>query len=295
MEYLYICSTSSDTVSKVNLDDFHEEARIHLKSEDITYRVGPHGICLSDSKLITANRYNNSISIIDIKNEIQEETYYVGACCNDIIAYKNNAYIICSDLNSLLVFDLNMRRVVEEVPCGNLPYSICLNKEKKLLVISNMEDDSITLIDCKKNERIANIRVGYYPTKAVFAVDGQHILICESNIGSEFRGSIAIISLKNYKIINRIIVGNSPIDIYCSSRYCFVSNFGDGTISVLDINNYKEKKRLIVGGMPQSILKRRGSLYVGDNYNNLLIKVNLKNENKKYLPIGGEPTGMVAK
>ncbi|OAA92564.1 hypothetical protein CLCOS_34130 [Clostridium coskatii] len=295
LEYLYICSTSSDTVSKVNLDDFHEETRIHLKSEDMTYRVGPHGVCLNDSKLITANKYNNSISIIDIKNEIQEESYYVGACCNDIITYKNNAYIICSDLNSLLVFDLNMRRVVEEVPCGNLPYSICLNKERKLLVISNMEDDSITLIDCKKNEPIANIRVGCYPTKAVFAVDGQHILICESNIGSEFRGSIAILSLKNYKVINRIIVGNSPVDIYCSSRYCFVSNFGDGTISVLDINNYKEKKRLIVGGMPASVLKRRGSLYVGDNYNNLLIKVNLKDENKKYIPIGGEPTGMVVK
>lgn len=257
-------------------------------------RVGPHGICLSDSKLITANKYNNSISIIDIKNEIQEETYYVGACCSDIITYKNNAYIICSDLNSLIVFDLKMRRVVEEVPCGSLPYSICLNKERKLLVISNVEDDSITLIDCKENKCIANIRVGYYPTKAVFAVDGQHILICESNIGSEFKGSIAILSLKNYKIIDRIIVGNSPVDIYCSSRYCFVSNFGDGTVSVLDINNYKGKKRLIVGGMPASILKHRGSLYVGDNYNNLLIKINLKNENKQYIPIGGEPTGMIA-
>jgi DNA-binding beta-propeller fold protein YncE len=156
-----------------------------------------------------------------------------------------------------------------------------------------MQDDSITLIDCINRKYIKNIRVGSYPTKAVFTLDGQHVLICESNIGSEFRGSIAILSLKNYKIINRISVGNSPMDIYCSSRHCFVSNFGDGTISVLDINNYKEEKKLIVGGMPKNIIKYKENLYVGDNYNDLLIKVNVKNKDKKYIPIGGEPTGMI--
>ncbi|PRR79647.1 hypothetical protein CLLU_34600 [Clostridium luticellarii] len=293
LDYIYVCSTSSDIVSKINLDHFCEEKRIYLKSNDIVYNVGPHGIYTSGNKLITANKYNNTISIVDMKKEIQEESYYIGACCSDVVVYGNNAYIICSDLNSLLVFELKERQVVEEIPCGSLPYSICLNKERKLLLISNMQDDSITLIDCINRKYIKNIRVGSYPTKAVFTLDGQHVLICESNIGSEFRGSIAILSLKNYKIINRISVGNSPMDIYCSSRHCFVSNFGDGTISVLDINNYKEEKKLIVGGMPKNIIKYKENLYVGDNYNDLLIKVNVKNKDKKYIPIGGEPTGMI--
>lgn len=293
LAYLYVCSTSFDFVSKVNLDNFHEEKKIYLKSNGMIYRVGPQGICISNNKIITANRYNNTIAIIDIKNEIQEETYYIGACCNDAVVYDNNVYIICGDLNSVLIFDLKLRRVVEEIPCGNLPYSICLNKERKLLLTANMKDDSITLIDCENKEYIKNIRVGCYPTKAIFTVDGQHILICESNIGSEFKGSIAILSLKNYKIINRIIVGNSPIDIYCNSRHGFVSNFGDGTISILDINNYKEEKRIIVGGMPRNVVKYEENLYIGDSYNNLLIKLNIKDESKKYIPIGGEPTGMI--
>ncbi len=293
LDYIYVCSTSSDLVLKINLNYFREEKRIYLKSNDIVYNVGPHGIYVNDNKLITANKYNNTISIIDIKKEIQEESYYVGACCNDVVVYGNNAYIICGDLNSLLVFDLKEKQVVEEIPCGSLPCSICLNKERKLLLISNMEDDSITLINCINNECIKNIRVGSYPTKAVFTLDGQHVLVCESNIGSEFRGSVAILSLKNYKVINRIIVGNSPIDIYCSSGHCFVSNFGDGTVSILDINNYREEKKIIVGGMPRNIIKYKGNLYIGDNYNNLLIKVNIKNNDKKYIPIGGEPTGMV--
>lgn len=293
MNYIYICNTSSDFISKVNLNDFFEEKRIDLKARNTAHRVGPHGICVNNNKLITANNYNNSISIINIEDEVEEDSYYIGVHCNDVVVYNNNAYIICGDLNSLIVFDLIGKRVVEQIPCGSLPHSICLNKEKKLLLISNMEDNSITLIDCTNNQYIKNIRVGEYPTKALFTVDGQYALVCESNIGSDFRGSIAILSLKNYKVINRVTVGNSPVDMYCNNRYCFVSNFGEGTVSIVDINNYKEEKKIIIGGMPRGIIKCDKDLYVGDNYNNLLIKVNIREEDKKYIPIGGEPTGMI--
>ena len=47
-----------------------------------------------------------------------------------------------------------------------------------------------------------------------------------------------------------------------------------------------------VGGMPKGIIKLGESIYVGDNYNNLLIKADLIKENKKVISIGGEPTGM---
>ena len=43
----------------------------------------------------------------------------------------------------------------------------------------------------------------------------------------------------------------------------------------------------------QRIIKYDDSIYIGDNYNNLLIKVNIENEKKDYIPIGGEPTGMI--
>lgn len=293
LNYLYICSTSSDSIYIIDLNSFSIKNKIYLKSNDLTEKVGPHGICINKDKLITANNYSNSISIIDLKNEVQEESYYIGAHCNDIVTLGDKAYIICGDSNSLITFDLKLKRIVEQIPCGNLPHSICLNTSKELLLVSNMENDTITLIDCKNTANTRNIKVGSYPTKAIFTMDGEHILVCESNLGSEFKGSISILSLKNYKIINRIISGNSPCDIYCNNRYCFVSNFGDGSISILDMSNYKEKKKVIVGGMPGTILKYRDNLYIGDNYNDLLIKLNIENEHKKFIPVGREPTGMV--
>ncbi len=293
LSYLYICSNYSDFISKVNLDDFCVIKKIHLKSENLTYKIGPHGICTRNNKLITANNYSNSISIINLKTDINENNYYIGSNCNDIVTLGNKAYIICGDSNSLIVFDFNLKKIVEQIPCGNLPHSIYLNAREKILLVSNMESDSITLIDCTNTKHIKNIRVGAYPTKAVFTIDGQHILVCESNLGSEFKGNISILSLKNHTIINRITVGNSPMDIYCTNNYCYISNFGDGTISMININNYREREKIIVGGMPSRILKYRNELYIGDNYNNILIKLNVENGLKQFIPIGAEPTGMI--
>lgn len=290
MRELYVCNTSSDCISEVNLDLFKEEKKIPLKRLGIN-KVGPHGIYVYDKKLLVANNYSNSISILDI-DSLSEDNYYVGIHCNDVVAFEDNAYIICGELNSLLVFDLKAQKIIEKVPCENLPHSICINKEKKLLLVSNMESDSITLIDCTNRTNIKNIRVGCYPTKAIFSLDNKYIMVCESNIGSDFKGSIAIISIKDFKIINRIVVGNSPVDMYYDGNMCFVSNFGDGTISLVDLNLYKEIKKVNVGGMPRGIVKVGNYMYIGDNYNNLLIRVHLISENKKVIPIGGEPTGM---
>jgi len=98
--------------------------------------------------------------------------------------------------------------------------------------------------------------------------------------------------LKNYNVLYKVPVGNSPVDMYCNERYCYISNFGEGTVSILDINNYKEIKKIKVGGMPRGIIEDEKYLYVGDNYNNLLFRIDKLTENKNTISIGREPTGM---
>jgi hypothetical protein len=61
---------------------------------------------------------------------------------------------------------------------------------------------------------------------------------------------------------------------------------------MVDINSYKEVKKIEIGGMPRGIIEDERYLYVGDNYNNLLFRIDKLTENKKAISIGGEPTGM---
>lgn len=292
MNYIYVCNTSSDCISRVNVEDFIEENKITLNTS-LYNRIGPHGICQYEDKIITANSYSNNISIIDTVKDREEANYFIGMHCNDVVVYENNAYIICGESNNVVVFDLIKGKISEEIPCGNLPHSIVINKDKGILLISNMENDSLTIINCHNTNDVKNIKVGSYPTKAIFSVDNNYILVCESNIGSDYRGSIGIISLKNFKMLYRITVGNCPVDMICDEKYCFVSNFGEGSISLLDINYYEVIKKINVGGMPRGIIKFDKFIYVGDNYNNLLMRVNIFTEEKKIIPIGGEPTGII--
>ncbi|MCB2293778.1 YncE family protein [Clostridium algoriphilum] len=290
MRNLYVCSTSADCISKVNLSLFIEDNKIYLNNKDLK-RIGPHGIYVYKDKLLTANSYDNSISMVD-SNSYETESYFIGMHCNDLSVYHDKAYVICGDSDDIIVFDLGKKNIVEAIPCGNSPHSIHICKKSNLVVVANMNSDSITIVDCARNGNTKNIRVGAYPTKAVITPDGNYILVCESNIGMDNKGSISIISLKNYDVIYKIPVGNSPVDIYCNGRYCYVSNFGEGTVSMLDINNYKEVKKIEVGGMPRGILEDEKYLYVGDNYNNLLFRIDKITENKKAISIGREPTGM---
>ncbi|EJO5348710.1 YncE family protein [Clostridium botulinum] len=292
MRYVYVCNTSTDCISKVSIENFKEENKITLNNEEAT-RIGPHGICAYNDKLLVANSYSNSLSIVDGKLGREVENYFIGMHCNDVVVYKDKAYVICGDLNNVTIFDMVNKKILKQIPCGDLPHSIVVDKQKGILMISNMGTDNITLIDCKEENIIKNIRVGSYPTKAVFTVDGKYILVCESNLGSDYRGSISIISRKNYKLLYRIPVGNSPVDMCIDEKLCIVSNFGDGTISLIDINYYENIKDIIVGGMPRGICKIKDNIYVGDNYKNLFLKINFKNNNKKSIPIGGEPTGIL--
>ncbi|NEZ47702.1 YncE family protein [Clostridium niameyense] len=292
MRHLYICNTSTDCISKVNIENFKEENKITLNNYN-NDSMGPHGIYAYRGNILVTNSYNNTLSIVDAAQSKEVDNYFVGMHCNDVVAYEDKIYVICGDSDVITVFDANKKRILEQLPCGDLPHSIVINKRDKLIMTSNMGNDSITIVDCNDTNNIKNIRVGSYPTKAMFTVDGKYILVCESNIGSDYKGSIGIISAKNYRLLYRISVGSSPVDMYCDEKICAVSNFGDGTVSLVDINYYEEIKKIIVGGMPRGIYKFKDNLYVGDNYNNQLLKINITKETKTTIPIGGEPTGMI--
>jgi len=276
----------------VSLENFKMEDQIPL-SNDLTNRVGPHGICRYKDELIVANNYSNNICRINIKQKKILDSFFIGYHCNDVTVLDDKAYIICGESNSMIVFDLIKNEFIELIPCVSGPHSISINKEKKLIVVANMENDSITLMDCTGAIKVSNIRVGNYPTKALISVDGNYIYVCESNLGVDARGSISIISTKTQVVLFKILVGNSPVDMCSDEKFCLVSNYGDGTVSLINMNYHIEVDRLNVGGMPRGIVKQGKYVYVGDSYNNILMQIEFLTGNKKIIPIGGEPTGMI--
>lgn len=289
---LFVCNTYSDSISIIDMEMFVEIHRINLNPLNLD-RIGPHGICLYKNKLLVANNYSNSLSLVDIETAKIVKDFFVGMNCNDVKVCGDLAYVICGDSNKIIEYNIEKNQIEEQIPCEDMPHSIDLFKRKQIVVTANMNSDSITVADYGKNNGVRHIRVGNYPTKAVFSIDGNDIYICESNIGSDQCGSVSIISSKDFRVLQRIPVGNTPVDMYIEQNLCFVSNFGDGTISIVDLNTCAELNRIEIGGMPRGILKYQNNVYVGDNYNNLIFCINLDGNERKKISVGREPSGML--
>lgn len=289
---LFVCNTYSDSISIIDLDMFMEADRINLNNSNLD-KVGPCNICTYKNKLLVVNKYSNSISIVDMNKGEIENNFFIGMNCNDVKVCGDKAFVVCSDSNKIIKYNIAKEQIEEQISCGEMPYSIDLYKAKQLIITANMNNDSITMANYDRNENIRQIRVGNYPTKAIFGIDGNNIFICESNIGSDQCGSISILSSRDLRVLYRISVGNTPVDMCINQNLCFVTNFGDGTVSIVDLNKCTELDRIEIGGMPKGILTYRGNIYVGDSYNNILFCVDLLNKNKKVLKVGREPSGML--
>ncbi|EKQ57043.1 MULTISPECIES: YncE family protein [unclassified Clostridium] len=289
MSYIILCNTGSDSLNKIDTENLKTQSIILSIGES---PFGPHGLSLYKGKILVANNYNNSISIVDFNKFKEENNLYVGAHPNDIVAYDDIAYVSCGESNSVIVYDLVNERINFEVPTGRFPHNITLLEEENLIFISNMGDDSISVVDYLNNKEIKRIKVESTPIKINISKNKKYLYVCMSYLGHDKNGSIGIIDLKTLNLINILTVGYSPVDLFEESNYLYVSNLCDGSISVVNLNESKEENKINIGGMPRGIVKVKDNLFVGDYLNGLLNIVNMKDKKIKIIPIGSEPNSM---
>ncbi|AGF57279.1 MULTISPECIES: YncE family protein [Clostridium] len=289
MSYIILCNTASDSLNKINTEDLNSESIILSDGEG---PFGPHGLSLYKDKILVANNYNNSISIINYNNFKEETNLYVGAHPNDIVAINDIAYVLCGESNSVIIYDFIGERINFEIPTGRFPHNATLFEDNKLIFISNMGDDSISVIDYLNNREIKRIKVENIPMKTIISKNKKYLYICLSCLGYDKNGTVGIIDLSTLELINKIEVGNSPVDLFEEESFLYISNLCDGTISVIDLKEFKEKNKIRIGGMPRGIVKVEDRIFVGDYLNGILKVINLTENNVKVIRIGDEPNSM---
>lgn len=289
MNYLIVCNTGSDTISKISLNDY--------KVKDIVLgyfqgSLGPSGVFLENDLLYTVNSYSNTVSIMNLNSCKEESSLYVGAHPNDLIKYNNYLYIACSESNAVAVYDLNENRIILDISINCWPHNMEILKDKKLIFVSNFLSNNVSLIDIESNKVIGDINTLEYPTKIKISKDNKYLYVCESYMGDSTGGYIEIFDLRNNKAISKIKVGKEPMDILECSDELYVCNFGEGTISVIDKNSLKEVKKIYVGGMPKAITKEKEQIFVSDYLNGRIIILSLAGDNSKVITVGKEPNAM---
>jgi len=289
MSHIILCNTGSDSLNKINTENLNNQSIILSVGEN---PFGPHGLSLYKDKILVANNYNNSISLINYKSFKEENNLYIGAHPNDIVAHDDIAYVSCGESNSLIIYDMINERVNFEVPTGRVPHNIALLEEKNLLFISNMGEDSISVIDYINNKEIKRIKVDNTPTKMNISKNKKYLYLCMSYLGYDRKGNIGIIDLKTLNLINKIEVGLSPIDLFEDNDCLYVSNLCEGSISIVNLKDLKSENKIIIGGMPRGIVKVKENIFVVDYLNGILKIIGTENKIIKVIEVGSEPTAM---
>ena len=290
MDSIIVCDTGADSLIKVNLSDYSMQ---YLPLDLGQNPIGPHSVFYQKGILISANNYNNSLSIVDTDNFKEKRTIYVGEHPNDIKILNDKAYVTCGDSNSLVEVDLPKGDIDLSIPVGEYPHTIEINKEKKIAYVSNMYSDSISVVDCVYNKNIGNIETGMYPVKIMLSNDKSMLYVCESYLGCDAEGYINIISTDTYSTMKKIKVGNGPVDMFEENNKLYVSNFESGSISVIDLKKCEEIGKLFIDGMPRGIVKFKNNIFVGDYLRGNIEVLDLQKGKIKTIAKGIEPNAMI--
>jgi YVTN family beta-propeller protein len=121
-------------------------------------------------------------------------------------------YVACEASDSLIVVDTGQRRVIAEVPVGNLPHGVALAPDGSRVYVSNRGSDSVSVIDATSYEVIASIAVGDEPHGLVADAAGRRLFV--ANAGSH---DISVVDLESGREEKRLAAGRGAWDVSLSA------------------------------------------------------------------------------
>jgi len=170
----------------------------------------------------------------------------------------------------------------QKIKVGEGPNKIAATPDKKLAVVTNTNDDSISIIDLEKFKQIKKIKVGKEPIGVEITPDGKEAYVANSK-----SNKVYVIDLEELVSSGSIEVGEIPIGIAFTEDKAYVSNLADSSIDIID----RETKTIIETIQAPEIMVSPGDItisndgktaYIMDTKKNRIVKLDL--ETNKFLP-----------
>lgn len=160
----YIANMGEDSVSVLNLETMEEEKKITVGSTPVTTDI------TSDGKtLVTTLNAENMLAIVDLatdqveKVEVGKGPAQVYIDGNNQYAYVANQGTVDAPSNSVTVVDLASKKVTATIETGNGAHGVVLSSDNKRLYVTNMFENTVTVIATEQNKVIDTFEVGEIP------------------------------------------------------------------------------------------------------------------------------------
>jgi YVTN family beta-propeller protein len=143
---------------------------------------------------------------------------------------NSTAYVVLDANDTLAKIDLTQTTPVEvtDVRVGNVPHSVVISPDGKTAYVSNEAGRIATQKDFQLYSDGTNV-VAEYPT------------------GTMAPGTISVVDLASFKVIDSINAGHHPTGMAFWGTYLLVANAYDDSISVIDTNMNQAVRKIDVG------------------------------------------------
>lgn len=130
-------------------------------------KVSPAGIAIDDNKqlLYIVTREDNQLYIVELKNKqiIHKQALDGEAYACVLSPDQQFLYISCWGCDKVYQFSTSERKILAEIPVGDNPNEMVLNKKGNILYVANANDNSVSVINTKEQKVIEILNVALYP------------------------------------------------------------------------------------------------------------------------------------
>lgn len=163
-QFAYVANMGENSVSVINLTTLKEEKRIQVGDTPVTTGITSDG----KTVVVTLNK-ENALAIIDLdsgkieKVKVGEGPAQVYIQSDNKFAYVANQGTEKNPSHTLTKVDLKSKQVVATIETGKGSHGVVTSPDNTFSYVTNMFDNTVSVIDNSKNTVIKTIHVGKTP------------------------------------------------------------------------------------------------------------------------------------
>jgi YVTN family beta-propeller protein len=150
---------------------------------------------------------------------------------------------------SALFYDIDTGKLIKTLEVGKHPAHVVFTQDGKYVLVTNNEDNNVSVIDAKTYKLINNISVGKGPHGFRISKDNKFAYI--ANMGED---TVSVVDIENNKELRKIKVGKTPVTtaVTGDGKTLTVTINAENSLAIIDLTTDKIEK-ITVGVGPAQV------------------------------------------
>ncbi len=237
------------------------------------------------------NQGDNTVSVIDIKQNIVIDTIKVGKAPVGVAvsAKLNRVFISNVESNDISVIDPESNQVIENIALPGSPVGLALAPDNNTLYVADWFSDRIIAINIADYSQRREVIVAKAPAGLVVSADSKTLYVAARD-----SNEVVAIDTESLTIAKRIAVGTHPFGLSINKDMLYVVNVYDNTVSAINTQTWAQTK-IKVGEHPYCAIPSddNKTLYVTNTQDDTVSVIDLSTHTQiALIDVGMTPEGI---